>query len=74
VTRIAEDVAGLSQLLALLAEHGNGAPAALTSLSRPTRGCWSLRWWQPGSPCSRSIPGPRLATASATRKRRVNPR
>jgi hypothetical protein len=38
VTRIAEDVAGLSQLLALLAEHGNGAPAALTSLSRDRQG------------------------------------
>lgn len=72
-TRVAEDVAGLSQLLALLAEHANGEPASIDIAIETDKGLLVTALVAAGSRYSRSIPGPQPATASATRKRAGNP-
>jgi transposase len=64
--RVSDDAAGFGQLLELLAEHGDGEPIPIEiAIDRHgiVRGCLDRGWVHA---VFRSIPGPRLGTASGT--------
>jgi hypothetical protein len=53
--RIADGLAGVGELHALVASHVVD-PAQVVVGSKPTAGCSSGRWWQPATRSMRSTP------------------
>ena len=71
--RISDDAAGLAQLLALLAEHGDSPETRSRWRSRRPAGCWSRACAPPAGPSTPSTRWRWPATGTGTRSRGRSP-